>query len=142
MCKKDSPCRNLNGNLIILLCVCFSSCHSLEHLRDLNLNFGMSLLQEGIPISKFMELKDDVSEKVKTLKLRLSDMGTRLILKMIFFDNFIHGDLHPGMQKTSLNFSQFADFSFSCNDICFSLLRDITYQVICWFILLRKENLA
>lgn len=28
--------------------------------------------------------------------MKISDLGCRLILKMVFFDNFIHGDLHPG----------------------------------------------
>jgi predicted unusual protein kinase regulating ubiquinone biosynthesis (AarF/ABC1/UbiB family) len=35
-------------------------------------------------------------EDFEKIKLKLSDLGVRLILKMIFFDNFIHGDLHPG----------------------------------------------
>jgi cbb3-type cytochrome oxidase subunit 3 len=64
-----------------------------------------SHLKEGIPIAKFMDLKDDLHVKVKKLKMTLSDLGTRLILKMIFFDNFIHGDLHPGKKKSIIDFS-------------------------------------
>ena len=37
-----------------------------------------------------------VDHKVKKLKCTLSDMAARSMIKMIFFDNFIHGDLHPG----------------------------------------------
>ena len=32
--------------------------------------------------------------------MKISDLGCRLILKMVFFDNFIHGDLHPGASTT------------------------------------------
>jgi aarF domain-containing kinase len=51
---------------------------------------------EGTPISYFMKLSDDVSTKVKSLKMKLSDLGSRLVIKMVFFDNYVHGDLHPG----------------------------------------------
>jgi hypothetical protein len=37
-----------------------------------------------------------VGEALHKLKMKISDLGCRLILKMVFFDNFIHGDLHPG----------------------------------------------
>jgi len=59
-------------------------------------NVLVETLMEGSPIGNFMSLKDDISDNVHKLKLKLSDLGCRLILKMIFFDNFIHGDLHPG----------------------------------------------
>jgi aarF domain-containing kinase len=59
-------------------------------------NVLIETLMEGTPINYFMKLSDDVSTKMKTLKMKLSDLGCRLILKMIFFDNYIHGDLHPG----------------------------------------------
>ncbi len=59
-------------------------------------NVMVETLMEGTPISHFMTLSDDVAFK---LKRQLSDLGTRLVLKMIFFDNFIHGDLHPGKKE-------------------------------------------
>lgn len=59
-------------------------------------NVILETLMEGTPISYYMKLSDDLSEKTKKLKMKLSDLGCRLIIKMIFFDNFIHGDLHPG----------------------------------------------
>ena len=52
---------------------------------------------EGSPLQEFMRMSDDLGEHVRSLKLKLSDLGCRAVLKMIFFDNFVHGDLHPGM---------------------------------------------
>ncbi|XP_078076146.1 putative aarF domain-containing protein kinase 2 isoform X2 [Mustelus asterias] len=46
---------------------------------------------ESEPIS--MYLTKDVP---KTLKERLARVGVEMLLKMVFVDNFIHGDLHPG----------------------------------------------
>lgn len=64
-------------------------------------------LMEGTSISKFMELKEEVNgivdEEVRRLKLKLSDICGKTMIKMIFFDNFIHGDLHPG--NILVNFS-------------------------------------
>lgn len=61
-------------------------------------------LMEGTSIVKFMELKDTIDgstsgiidQSVKKLKARLSDLSSSAMIKMIFFDNFIHGDCHPG----------------------------------------------
>lgn len=61
-------------------------------------------LMEGTSIVKFMELKDTkdgaaggiIDKSVKKLKARLSDLTSNSMIKMIFFDNFIHGDCHPG----------------------------------------------
>jgi aarF domain-containing kinase len=50
---------------------------------------------EGTPLKNIMEASP-VTEELKRFKMKLSDLGTRAILKMLFFDNFIHGDLHPG----------------------------------------------
>jgi aarF domain-containing kinase len=52
-------------------------------------------LFEGTPINHFMNLQGGMGDSVEKLKLKLSDLGCRLILKMVFFDNFVHGDLHP-----------------------------------------------
>lgn len=59
-------------------------------------NVMVETLMEGTPISHFMNLPSEVGSATHKLKMKLSDLGTRLILKMIFFDNYIHGDLHPG----------------------------------------------
>lgn len=59
-------------------------------------NVMVETLMEGTPISHFMNLPDELGAQVHRLKMKLSDLGCRLILKMVFFDNYIHGDLHPG----------------------------------------------
>lgn len=46
----------------------------------------------GIPVEQWRaQNTDNVKEKN-----RLCDVGIRTICKMIFYDNFLHGDLHPG----------------------------------------------
>lgn len=59
-------------------------------------NVLVETLMEGVPINAFMALHDDLSSYAHKLKMKLSDLGCRLVLKMVFFDNYIHGDLHPG----------------------------------------------
>lgn len=71
-------------------------------------NVIIETLMEGTPISHFMKMQCEMGDSIDKLKLRLSDLGCRLILKMIFFDNFIHGDLHPGKQGV---FAAFASYS-------------------------------
>ncbi|KAA0724789.1 putative aarF domain-containing protein kinase 2 [Triplophysa tibetana] len=47
--------------------------------------------EESEPISKYL------SPEVPTaVKRRIARMGVELLLKMVFVDNFVHGDLHPG----------------------------------------------
>jgi aarF domain-containing kinase len=64
-------------------------------------NVLVETILEGEPISKFMDMKCEVGDSVHALKMKLSDLGCRLILKMVFFDNFVHGDLHPGKLSPS-----------------------------------------
>jgi len=59
-------------------------------------NVMVETLMEGTPISYFMNLPGELGTQAHRLKMKLSDLGCRLILKMVFFDNYIHGDLHPG----------------------------------------------
>lgn len=59
-------------------------------------NVIVETLMSGTPINKYMQIQDSVSESAHKLKLRLSDLCVRMVIKMFFFDNFIHGDLHPG----------------------------------------------
>lgn len=59
-------------------------------------NVLIETLEEGKPLLSYMTLADDAFEGARKLKLKLSDMGCRAVMKMIFFDNFVHGDLHPG----------------------------------------------
>jgi len=60
-------------------------------------NVLIETLMEGSSIVNFMKMKaEDVGDTVTMLKLKLSDLGCRSVIKMIFFDNLIHGDMHPG----------------------------------------------
>lgn len=47
--------------------------------------------EESEPISKYMG-----SDVPAGIKERIARMGVDLLLKMVFVDNFVHGDLHPG----------------------------------------------
>jgi len=63
-------------------------------------NVLVETLMDGVSIEKYMTMADvvdgKVNDAVRKLRSKLSDMGSRSMIKMIFFDNFIHGDLHPG----------------------------------------------
>ncbi|XP_064011584.1 uncharacterized aarF domain-containing protein kinase 2 isoform X2 [Pogoniulus pusillus] len=51
----------------------------------------LMIQQESKPISHYLH------EEIATeLRQRLAKMGMDMILKMIFVDNFVHADLHPG----------------------------------------------
>jgi len=56
--------------------------------------------EEGIPVSKYMSaLESDETNGLNTsekFKAQLASLGFTAFLKMIFVDNFIHADLHPG----------------------------------------------
>uniref|UniRef100_A0A3B4FF53 AarF domain containing kinase 2 n=1 Tax=Pundamilia nyererei TaxID=303518 RepID=A0A3B4FF53_9CICH len=47
--------------------------------------------EESEPISNYLS-----SEVPKEVKQRIAKMGVDTLLKMVFLDNFVHGDLHPG----------------------------------------------
>jgi hypothetical protein len=93
-------------------------------------NILVETLMNGFPINTFMKLPDEkdgalvdpsvrktlgIASKasIKDLKLKLSDLGCRLIIKMIFFDNYIHGDLHPGKIDDYGAVFTFVSFFFS-----------------------------
>jgi len=46
----------------------------------------------GIPVLQYARLNHDDQETLT----KLCVVGIRAVCKMIFFDNFLHGDLHPG----------------------------------------------
>jgi aarF domain-containing kinase len=47
--------------------------------------------EEGIPITEY------ISDKYpQELRARIATLGTSMYLKMMFIDNFVHADLHPG----------------------------------------------
>ncbi|XP_005528011.1 PREDICTED: uncharacterized aarF domain-containing protein kinase 2 [Pseudopodoces humilis] len=47
--------------------------------------------EESEPISRYLHVEIDTE-----LRQRLAKMGMDMLLKMIFVDNFVHADLHPG----------------------------------------------
>ncbi|KAM3870166.1 putative aarF domain-containing protein kinase 2 [Diretmus argenteus] len=47
--------------------------------------------EESEPISNYL-----TSEVPQEMKQRIARMGVETLLKMVFVDNFVHGDLHPG----------------------------------------------
>jgi aarF domain-containing kinase len=65
----------------------------------INKNVLVETFMEGTPIRKFMHKAEDgaIGDSMRKLQLKLSDLACRAMLKMIFFDNFVHGDLHPGL---------------------------------------------
>ncbi|XP_036376224.1 uncharacterized aarF domain-containing protein kinase 2 [Megalops cyprinoides] len=54
-------------------------------------NVLVETFEESEPISSF--LSPDVPQEVKQ---KIARMGVDTLLKMVFVDNFVHGDLHPG----------------------------------------------
>ncbi|XP_004069941.1 uncharacterized aarF domain-containing protein kinase 2 [Oryzias latipes] len=54
-------------------------------------NILVETFEESEPISKYL-----ASDIPKEVKQRIARMGVDTLLKMIFVDNFVHGDLHPG----------------------------------------------
>ncbi|KAM9376279.1 putative aarF domain-containing protein kinase 2 [Pholidichthys leucotaenia] len=54
-------------------------------------NILVETFEESEPISNYL-----CSEMPKEVKQRIARMGVDTLLKMIFVDNFVHGDLHPG----------------------------------------------
>ncbi|KAM8892509.1 putative aarF domain-containing protein kinase 2 [Spinachia spinachia] len=47
--------------------------------------------EESVPVSNY--LSSDIPPQVKQ---KIARMGMETMLKMVFIDNFVHGDLHPG----------------------------------------------
>lgn len=61
-------------------------------------NVLVETLMHGTPLSEYTsgKIQELPGQDLNNLKLKLSDLGCRAIIKMIFFDNLVHGDLHPG----------------------------------------------
>ncbi|GAB1290712.1 Uncharacterized aarF domain-containing protein kinase 2 [Apodemus speciosus] len=47
--------------------------------------------EESVPVSSYQQAGIPTD-----LKRRIAQLGINMLLKMIFVDNFVHGDLHPG----------------------------------------------
>ncbi|XP_018610512.2 uncharacterized aarF domain-containing protein kinase 2 [Scleropages formosus] len=69
--------------------------------------------EESEPISRF--LSKDIPEEVKQ---RIARMGVDTLLKMVFVDNFVHGDLHPGNILVQGGFSDPSLGTATLTDMC------------------------
>ncbi|XP_025054695.1 uncharacterized aarF domain-containing protein kinase 2 isoform X3 [Alligator sinensis] len=54
-------------------------------------NILMETFEESEPISQYLHTEVDPE-----LRQRIAKMGMDMLLKMVFIDNFVHADLHPG----------------------------------------------
>ncbi|XP_068134369.1 uncharacterized aarF domain-containing protein kinase 2-like isoform X4 [Hyperolius riggenbachi] len=54
-------------------------------------NILVETFEEGEPLSAYLQ-EAESSE----MKKRIAAMGVNMLLKMVFVDNFVHADLHPG----------------------------------------------
>uniref|UniRef100_A0A1A8CBZ5 AarF domain containing kinase 2 n=1 Tax=Nothobranchius kadleci TaxID=1051664 RepID=A0A1A8CBZ5_NOTKA len=54
-------------------------------------NILVETFEESEPISTYLD-----SDIPKEVKQKIARMGVDTLLKMVFVDNFVHGDLHPG----------------------------------------------
>ncbi|PAV86214.1 hypothetical protein WR25_13771 isoform E [Diploscapter pachys] len=62
-------------------------------------NVIIETFEDGMYINRLVAEEDNSELKAKQSKAvrrRIALMGARALFKMIFVDNFIHGDLHPG----------------------------------------------
>jgi hypothetical protein len=55
---------------------------------------------DAVPIAEFLK---DSTEKGLEVRRELAGPLLRAFLKMVFIDNFVHGDLHPGKQSISIH---------------------------------------
>ncbi|XP_051885725.1 uncharacterized aarF domain-containing protein kinase 2 isoform X3 [Pristis pectinata] len=78
--------------------------------------------EESKPIS--MYLTKDVPD---ALKQRLARMGLEMLLKMVFVDNFVHGELHPKniLIQGADQFSLQNDDKTTIVDLCDTLIVDV-----------------
>ncbi|XP_018425999.1 PREDICTED: uncharacterized aarF domain-containing protein kinase 2 [Nanorana parkeri] len=54
-------------------------------------NILVETFEEGEPLSVYLEETESTQ-----IKQRIAAMGVDMLLKMVFVDNFVHADLHPG----------------------------------------------
>jgi predicted unusual protein kinase regulating ubiquinone biosynthesis (AarF/ABC1/UbiB family) len=51
--------------------------------------------EEGIPIGQFVATRAQSTDE-REMRSVLARLGLRAVCKMVFVDNFVHGDMHPG----------------------------------------------
>ena len=73
-----------------------------ENLLEYNVENGYKLFASILSSNKLYTMQYycitqvGAIDEVTKLKLKLSDLGCYSVIKMIFFDNLVHGDMHPG----------------------------------------------
>ena len=68
--------------------------HSLTLIRIAHVRKLLAVLKtwmEGTPLTRYMQPGVDTA-----LRRKLGDICAKNMLLMVFRDNFVHGDLHPG----------------------------------------------
>ncbi|CAI4227894.1 unnamed protein product [Auanema sp. JU1783] len=64
-----------------------------------NSNLLAETFENGMYINRLVSEENDSelqSKQSPAVRRRIAQLGARALLKMIFVDNFVHGDLHPG----------------------------------------------
>ncbi|XP_064636450.1 uncharacterized aarF domain-containing protein kinase 2-like [Lineus longissimus] len=80
--------------------------------------------EEGEPMSKYMRRDIQAAEG---LKEKIASIGIEALLQMIFQDNFVHGDLHPGniLIMNAAEFEQQDDSKLVLVDVCDTLIINV-----------------
>ncbi|TFK02839.1 muscarinic acetylcholine receptor M2 [Platysternon megacephalum] len=85
-------------------------------------NILVETFEESQPISQYLHV--DISLE---LRKRLAKMGIDMLLKMVFVDNFVHADLHPGniLVQGTAHFSVGRKDQTSIVDMCDTLIVEV-----------------
>ncbi|XP_067663648.1 uncharacterized aarF domain-containing protein kinase 2-like [Haliotis asinina] len=80
-------------------------------------NILVETFEEGEPISNFLSEQDT---KMEGLRKRLAQLGVDALLQMVFVNNFVHGDLHPGniLVQNAKGFKQQEDNQLVVVNVC------------------------
>ncbi|XP_056373557.1 uncharacterized aarF domain-containing protein kinase 2 isoform X2 [Hyla sarda] len=85
-------------------------------------NILVETYEEGEPLSLYLQEPGS-----SPIKQRIAAMGVDMLLKMIFVDNFVHADLHPGniLVQGTLEFSPGHSDQTTLVDMCDTLIVDV-----------------